>query len=125
MKFFCFGNPLVKQDSLPILLISELNKAFPEIEFIEAESPEDLEGESEINIIDTAEGIDRVREINLDDLKDHKCCSLHDFDLSMSLKLMQKLGRLKKIMIIGIPLKYTKKKALSELKEKISEVISN
>jgi len=120
-KFFCFGNPLVKSDSLPIILIPELKKEFPNIEFIEAERPEDIEGESEINIIDTAEGIGKVCEIELDKIEEHKCCSLHDFDLAMSLKLMKKMGRLGSLRIIGIPKGYAKKKALFE----VSKLLSN
>ncbi|MEM2974643.1 MAG: hypothetical protein QW112_03415, partial [Candidatus Micrarchaeia archaeon] len=54
-----------------------------------------------------------------DELTEHKCYSLHDFDLAMSLKLMQKMGKLKRVRIIGIPPKYPKQKALEELKKKI------
>ncbi|MCX6811954.1 MAG: hypothetical protein NT039_04685, partial [Candidatus Berkelbacteria bacterium] len=63
MKFFCFGNPLVAKDRVPILIIPELREAFPEIEFMEAEGPEDVGWDSEVNIIDTVEGIERVRRV--------------------------------------------------------------
>jgi Ni,Fe-hydrogenase maturation factor len=124
-RVFCFGNPLVKRDSLPILLLPELRKEFPVIEFIEAESPEDIEEEPEINIIDTVEGIKEAREVDLDEAKLHKCCSLHDFDLAMSLKLLKKMGKLKTLRIIGIPVAYSKKQAMNELKKLIPAIISS
>jgi Ni,Fe-hydrogenase maturation factor len=124
VKFFCFGNPLVKKDSLPLELIPDLREEFPKIEFIEAGDPEDIVGKKEVNIIDTADNIDRVREIDLGDIKEHKCCSLHDFDLAMTLKLMKKMGKLKSLKIIGIPPSYSKKQAMKELKILIPAVIS-
>jgi len=110
---------------LPILLLPELKKEFPNIEFIGAENPEDIEGEPEINIIDTVEGIKEAREVELEEVKMHKCCSLHDFDLAMSLKLLKKMGKLKALKIIGIPMSYSKKQAIKELKILIPAVISS
>jgi Ni,Fe-hydrogenase maturation factor len=71
------------------------------------------------------EGIEKVKEISLEDIKMNKCCSLHDFDLAMSLKLMEKMGKLKKIRIIGIPFGYSKKMAVKELKKQIPKILSS
>ena len=125
VKFYCFGNPLVKKDSMPIILIPLLKKEFPDIEFIEAGSPEDIEGEMNLNIIDTAEGIENVKEIGIDEIGSHKCCSLHDFDLAMSLKLLGKMGKIKRLRIIGIPPAHSKGQAIKELKEMIRTFISS
>ena len=125
LRFFCFGNPLVKKDSMPLFLMDDLRKEFPGVEFLEAGGPEDIEGRGEINIIDTAEGISKVSDIGIDDIEEHKCCSLHDFDLAMSLKLLKKMGKLKAVRIIGIPSGYSKKKALGELKARIKDIISS
>jgi len=124
-RFFCFGNPLVKQDSMPLFLMDDLRKEFPGTEFLEAGGPEDIEGQAEVNIIDTVEGISKVSDIGIDDIEEHKCCSLHDFDLAMSLKLLRKMGKLKGVKIIGIPKGYSKKKALGELKAHIKGIISS
>ena len=124
-RFFCFGNPLVKQDSMPLFLMDDLRKEFPGTEFLEAGGAEDIEGQEEINIIDTVEGISKVSDIGVEDIEEHKCYSLHDFDLAMSLKLLRKMGKLKGVKIIGIPKGYSKKKALGELKAHIKGIISS
>ena len=122
MRIYCFGNRMLEQDSLPLILMPELQKEFPEIDFIEANSPDEIEGLEEINILDTVKGIDRVGLMtDIDNLCSNRGCSLHDFDLGMTLKIMQKMNKLKKIRIIGIPFGYEKKKALTELKKLISE----
>ena len=60
-KILIFGNPLLKEDSLPLRLIDDLRKAYPEIEFREFDPNENLEKEGRnLVIIDTVEGIDRV-----------------------------------------------------------------
>lgn len=123
MRIYCFGNRLLEQDSLPLILMPELQREFPEVEFIEANSPDDIEDESEINILDTVKGIDRARLMDsIDGLCCGRNCSLHDFDLGMTLKLMQKMGKLRKIKIIGIPMDYPKTKALPEIKRLIKEL---
>ena len=120
MKIYCFGNRMLEQDSLPLVLMPELQKEFPNIEFIEANSPDEIENEKEINILDTVNGIERVSLMNdIDDLCSNRSCSLHDFDLGMTLKLMKKMGKLKKVRIFGIPMDYPREKTLNELKNLI------
>lgn len=117
---FCFGNPLVKEDSLPLMLIEDLRKSFPDIEFRPAYSVEDAEEyvrkNKELTIIDTVEEIKRVTLLSDKDLGPCAACSLHDFDIGASIRLMKKLGMLRKVAILGIPKGYPKAKALKELK---------
>mgnify|MGYP001266240381 CR=1 FL=1 len=123
MRIYCFGNRMLEQDSLPLLLIPELRKEFPNIEFIEANSPDDIEDQAEINILDTVKGISSVAILSdIEGLCSNRSCSLHDFDLGMTLKLMRKMGKLKKIRIIGIPICYERNAALSELKKAIKQM---
>lgn len=110
---------------MPLFLMDDLRKEFPGTEFIEAGGPEDIEGQAEVNIIDTVEGISKVSDIGINDVEEHNCCSLHDFDLAMSLKLLRKMGKLGEVRIIGIPSGYSKKKALGELKVCITKIISS
>jgi hypothetical protein len=123
MKIYCFGNPLVKGDRLPLLIINDLRKDFRDIDFIEASSTDEIEDEEEtINIIDTVKGIDKVSII--DDISyicDNKNCSLHDFDLGMTLKIMAKMNKNLKIRVIGIPSNYKKKDAIKEVKKIIKD----
>lgn len=114
---YCFGNPLLKEDSLPFLLIPQLREEFPGIEFVEANSPDDIEEQEKMLILDTAKGITKAAVLNdIDALCSNRACSLHDFDLGMTLKLMQKMGKLKKVQIFCIPMGYSKAKAFAELK---------
>jgi Ni,Fe-hydrogenase maturation factor len=105
-KIFIFGNPLLPFDSLPIKLAPRLAAALPEFEFIVADPNENLKPENkELVIIDTVEGIDEVVVIDdVDKIKTEKIYSLHDFDLGYNLKLLQKLGELEVVKIIGIPM---------------------
>lgn len=114
---YCFGNLLLKEDRLPLELMPQLQQEFPDIDFVAADSPDEIEEQEEINVIDTAEGVDRVTMItDLDSFCTNRTCSLHDFDLGMTLRLMQKRGKLKGAKILCIPMNYSKAKALTELK---------
>ena len=114
---YCFGNPLLKEDSLPFLLAPQLRKEFPLIDFVEANSPDDIDEQEKILILDTAKGITKATVLNdIDALCSNRTCSLHDFDLGMTLKLLQKMGKLKKVRIFCIPMGYSKMKAFAELK---------
>ncbi|MCS7109262.1 MAG: hypothetical protein NZ903_00500 [Candidatus Micrarchaeota archaeon] len=113
------------EDRLPIEIIPYLRKEFPSLEFIEAESPDEIEDEKELNIIDTAEGLKEVSLItDLDSICESKRISLHDFDLAMTLKIMKKIGKIKKIRIIAIPKNYSKNKSGKEkaIKETIKMI---
>lgn len=105
-KIYIFGNPLLPFDSLPIKLAPRLAAALPEFEFIVVDPNENLKPENkELIIIDAVEGIDEVVVINdIDKIKTEKIYSLHDFDLGYNLKLLQKLGELERVKILGIPM---------------------
>lgn len=122
VQVYCFGNPLLKDDRLPFELLPQLRKEFGTINFIEASSPDDIEGKREVNIIDTAKGIPKVTLItDVDAICSNKTCSLHDFDLGMTLKLMKKMGNTNKVRIFAVPQGYKKGKALAELKKLIKK----
>lgn len=120
---YVFGNPLVKEDSIPLKLIDKLRKEFPSIEFKEFDTVEDLT-ERELNIIDTVKGIKKVELIeNIDKIVTDKIYSMHDFDLGYNLKLLKKMKMIDKIRIFGIPMEISEKKALLELSNLISKVL--
>jgi Ni,Fe-hydrogenase maturation factor len=122
-KILVFGNPLVREDSLPLQLLPLLHKEFPSIEFKEFDSAEELERESPVVwIIDSVKGIKKVElieDLERIELQPRTPFSLHDFDLAHSLKLLKKLGLLKEAKIFGVPVSYPKKKAFAELKKLI------
>ncbi len=113
MKILVFGNPLVKKDSLPLILLPKLRKEFPDIEFKEIDSTEDLQKEGRgLIILDSAEGIRNVEILGLDLVGLDKIYSMHDFDLGYNLKLLEKMKMIDDVRIIAIPIGMNPKKAL-------------
>ena len=122
---YIFGNPLIKEDSLPLKLIDKLRKQFSFLEFKEFDTVEDLELKDELNIIDTVKGIKKVEIIeDLDKIITDKVYSMHDFDLGYNLKILKKLGKLGKIRIFGIPMKINESEAFLQLKKLIKSNLS-
>ncbi len=105
MKVFIFGNPDVEEDSVPIRLLPQLQKEFPGIEFVHLDPNEEWgEMPEHFVMIDTAQGVDgAVVFDDLGKLEKTPLTSLHDFDVAANLKWLKKLGKIKKITIIGVP----------------------
>ena len=119
MKILVFGNPLVEEDNLALKLLPRLQKEFPEIEFKEFEPTENIDAEidsdGKLKIIDVVEGIDRVMFFDdIGKLQVGKVYSMHDFDLGFNLKLFEKIGRLKGVEIIGVPMEMNKEKCFNQ-----------
>lgn len=124
MKIFVFGNPLVKEDSLPLKLIEPLKKEFPDIEFVELDPNENMEGLGENPIIiDTVIGIDKVEVItDIDSIKNPPRYSTHDLDLGTHLKLLSGVGLIKSVKILGVPDDISEEDALKQLKELVKKL---
>ncbi len=104
MKILIFGNPDLDFDSLPLRILPELKKRLPKVDFEIKDSNEEWETLENLIIIDTVLGIDKPTVF--DDLENFSApprVSLHDFDAYTNLKYLQKLGKIKKIKIIGLP----------------------
>ncbi len=102
---YIFGNPLLSFDNLPVRLAPRLQKQFPDIDFIIQDPNENLKPEKkELTIIDTVLGLKKITIFNdLNKIQLDKIYSAHDFDLGFNLKLLQKIGKLEKITIFGMP----------------------
>jgi len=123
---YIFGNPSLDFDNLPIKLKPKLKEAFPNFEFILKDPNENLHPENdELIIIDTVVGpekiiiLDNLEEI--DKIETSPNYSMHDFDLGFNLKLLKKIGSLKKVTIFGVPSGMDKDEALKKLKILIEE----
>ena len=120
MKISVFGNPDIKEDSLVVEMVPELKAKFPQVD-IKVEDPS--EGlvppeKGEWVILDVARGVDKVRMFeDIDKLVTEKRVSLHDYDVSMELKLLKRLGKVKKIKIVAVPEGMEKEKAFREVTE--------
>ena len=120
---FIFGNAELKNDSLPIKLIPQLQKAFPDISFELKDPNEEWDIPTEMMIIDTVVGPKDVAVF--DDIEKFDTAprlTMHDFDALANLHYMKKLGKLKKIKIIGVPPKMSQKKALEAIGKILREL---
>tara|TARA_Y100000310_G_C20661058_1_gene804835 strand:+ start:1826 stop:2236 length:411 start_codon:yes stop_codon:yes gene_type:complete len=123
-KIFIFGNVLVDEDSIPLKLLPNLKQEFEEIEFVEIDPTEDLPEEEQFIIIDTIINISEVKVLNdIDKIESMPNYSLHDFDLGFNLKLMKKLGKVKEVTIIGVPVNMEVDKSLESVKKIISNLL--
>jgi hypothetical protein len=101
---FVFGNPELPMDSLPLKILPELQRAFPTISFEVKDPNEEWDVPPELTVIDTVLGPKEVTVFNdLDEFIGAPQMTMHDFDALANLKYMKKLGKLKKIRIIGVP----------------------
>lgn len=104
MKIFVFGNINLDNDSLPLRIMPELQEKFPNIEFEVRDPNEEWGVPEEFVIIDTVIGIKGVKVFNtLDKFLSSPRVSMHDFDALTNLQYLWKLGKIKKIKIIGLP----------------------
>lgn len=125
MKIFVLGNPDLRSDDIAVRILPRLKIQFPKIEFKHIDPLEGfgdnqicrtsddrqiydkkLSNEKEnIVIIDAVQGISKVK--RFDDLAQfvsaHRKLTMHDFDLYDELILLQKLKKLPKVAIIGLP----------------------
>lgn len=123
MKISVFGNPNLSQDSLAFRLVPHLQKFLPQAEFIHQDPQEQIMplGESIWWIIDVVSNTSQVMLIeNLDQLRNKRRVSMHDYDLSTELKLIKKIYPDITIKIIGVPSQGEVKKIAREVAQIIT-----
>ena len=117
MKVFVFGNPDLKIDSLPLKILPELKKHFPNFESIFIDPNEEWDVPEDLYIIDTVIGIKSPMIFNsLLTFTRAPSVTMHDFDAYANLRLLHKIGKLKNIKIFGIPPNISENEALDYLK---------
>ena len=122
MKVLVFGNKYLECDSMAIK-VSELLQD----ENIEFQACEDLSQllelkDDKLTLMDVVYNIEEPMIIeDIKKLRVNQSLSLHDFDLAYFLKLLEEIGRIKKIKIIGVPQKGDPK----EIAEKVKKLLPN
>lgn len=126
-KIYVFGNPLVKEDSLPLQILPYLKKSFPQIKFEVVDPNENFppENEKDLVILDTIAGIKSPKIFSLSDLQELKKTpnSPHDYDLGMHLLLLKKLKKIETVKIIGVPSLVDRSELVLKLKNIINEIL--
>ena len=125
---YLLGNEIEPTDSLPVQLLPQLQKKFPQITYKRLDPTEELpEYETdELILIDTVIGISKVKIINdVNYLSLSPRVTVHDYDLPLTLGLARKLGKFKKVTIICVPQKGNRKNILAQLERVIKGLIPN
>ncbi|KKU84965.1 MAG: hypothetical protein UY14_C0038G0009 [Parcubacteria group bacterium GW2011_GWA1_47_9] len=116
MTVFVFGNAALEQDSLPLCILPELQKKFPQIEFRALDPNEEWDAPKEMIVIDTVMGIKDITVFDgLEQFSAAPRVSLHDFDAYANLRLLSKLDKLKSIKIIGVPADIDRDNAIRQI----------
>lgn len=108
-ELYVFGNEDVVGDKLAFEVAEKLAEDFPEIKFQKVNPNEDLPfvDQEQVLILDVVWGLERVEVITekeLERLNMPDRVTAHDYDLGFQLKYLTKLGRLKEVRIIGLPM---------------------
>ena len=118
-KILCLGNEFIKRDSLAKkigwklkeredLEIINIKDSFQLMDILRERDKE--KGGNDFIILDVVKGLNEVKELGIDDLRQDSILTAHDFDAGYVLKL---LGV--KIKIIGIPMYGDEDKILREV----------
>jgi hypothetical protein len=105
MKIYVFGNPDVEVDNKAIAAAKKL-KDFNGAEFVFVNPNEDLPSKKILTLIDTVVGLAEttlLTEKDLEKMVKTPRGTAHDYDLGFQLKYLIKLGKLKKVRIVGLP----------------------
>jgi len=106
MTIYVCGNEIEEQDTGAVRLLPTLREALPEIKWVRWDPTEELPLDEEVlRILDVAMGISEVSVLtDLRHLEQVKGSGAHDYDVYVDLKLKQKLGLLKELQLILIPM---------------------
>lgn len=110
MKVYIFGNKDFEFDKEAFEIAEYISaKKDESINFIEVKPNEDVpfENEEHVVIMDAVAGIKEIKvldENSIEKLIMAPRTSVHEFDLGFQLKYLKKLGKIKKVTIIGIPM---------------------
>lgn len=107
MKISVFGNPDLDKDNAAIKLIPQLKKQYPQAEIVVEDPTEGLKPADDWLIVDVCQGITKMTEFtDPDQFTSARRISVHDYDLATELKLLKKLGKIKKLKIICVPIDF-------------------
>jgi hypothetical protein len=111
-----FGNPDLPMDSLPLRILPKLVRRVQKTTFLVLDPNEEWPNVDDFTVIDTVQGIDKVTVFT--DLKQFASAprlSMHDFDALSYLRYLEKLGKVKKVTVIGVPPEIEEARAVEEV----------
>lgn len=104
MKIYVFGNEDVVDDKAAIGTAKKIK--IKDVEFVFIEPNGDIPAIEEMIIMDMVYGISKITILDEKSLGkiSFMRVSAHDYDLGFQLRYLQKVGKLKKVKIIGLPM---------------------
>jgi hypothetical protein len=124
-SIYVFGNPDIEMDAVAPSLLSELRTLFPDEEFVFRDPNEDWDIPEDLIVLDTVVGIHAVTLFEgLENFAAAPHVSVHDFDAYANLRLLEKLGKVTRVRIIGIPAGVKKDAVRTEVVELLARVLS-
>lgn len=119
---YFLGNDYSASDNSLFIITPILEKELSGFDFVHLDPSEELPSftDKKLLLIDTVININRVtlyRDPDKFILSPRN--SVHDYDLPLNLRIMQKLGKLKEMIIIGIPPDKTDRKTINQIKKLI------
>lgn len=116
MEIYVFGNQDLAFDSLPLRLIPKLTARFPDDSFLVRDPNEEWEFSGPFVVLDTVVGIEVPKIFkNLSSFQEAPRMTCHDFDAYSNLRWLEKIGRLPKLVIVGVPPTLKEDVALAEV----------
>lgn len=113
---YVFGNPDLASDALPLKILPRLAAMLPGVNFLVADPNEEWDVPADLIVLDTVVGITAVTVFSdLTTFGRAPRVTLHDFDALANLRLLQKLGKLKRLKIIGVPPTIAEEQALRQI----------
>lgn len=113
---YVFGNPDLAADALPVKILPRLAAMLPDVNFLVVDPNEEWDVPADLIVVDTVVGITAVTVFaDLSAFARTPRVTLHDFDALTNLRLLQKLGQLKAIKIIGVPPTIAEDQALQQI----------
>ncbi|OGZ06776.1 MAG: hypothetical protein A3C93_02370 [Candidatus Lloydbacteria bacterium RIFCSPHIGHO2_02_FULL_54_17] len=123
-QVFVFGNPELPADSLPIRLLPSLRERFSDVSFLFLDPNEEWEPPDPLVVIDTVVGIRDVRIFEgIDVFTAAPTVSMHDFDALFNLRYLAKLGKLGRVIVIGVPPELSADAALPAVVSELEKIL--
>lgn len=115
---FVFGNPDVPEDALPLKIVPRLKEKFSFVHFHVVDPNEEWDMPEEVVIIDTIINANTVKIFyGLEQFVAAPRVTTHDFDALAQLRYLQKLGKIKKVTVIGVPSMISEDEAFEAVSE--------
>ncbi|HCC21794.1 hypothetical protein A2480_04115 [Candidatus Uhrbacteria bacterium RIFOXYC2_FULL_47_19] len=104
MDILVFGNTVYEPDSLPLKVLPDLRRQLPGNRFLTLDPNEEWDISGDLIVIDTVINLSEPTIFkSLNAFQTSPRCSTHDFDALAQLRLLDKLGRIGRVTVIGLP----------------------